>query len=79
MSSTHWGNSHIIFIALGCIPNPEEDILIFQNIIPNLVPELYLQRIILLLYQAGSFLGGVGSYKKRDLHGHTPTVKPSVL
>ena len=79
MSSTHWGNNHVIFIALECILNPEEDILIFQNIISKLVSGLYFQRIILLLYQAGSFLGGVGSDKKRDLHGHTPTITPSVL
>ena len=79
MSSTHWGNNHVIFIALECIRNPEEDILIFQNIISKLVSGLYFQRIILLLYQAGSFLGGVGSDKKRDLHGHTPTITPSVL
>ena len=79
MPSTHWGNNHVIFIALECILNPEEDILIFQNIISKLVSGLYFQRIIVLLCQAGSFLGGVGSDKKRDLHGHTPTITPSVL
>ena len=79
MVPTHWGNTHVIFIALECILNPEEDILIFQNIISKLVSGLYLQRINLLLYQAGSFLGGVGSDKKKDLPGHTPTITPSVL
>lgn len=43
------------------------------------MPGLNLPRVILLLHQAESFLGGVGGDRTSGSHGQIPTVTPSVI
>lgn len=51
----------------------------FRGVNSKSGPELYFQRVVLLCYQAGHFLCGVGSESIRGPHAHNPTVTPSVL